>query len=225
MRRGGGGLPCAVKRLAGPPRQAGRSVPGAGTAAGDGALEAALDVAQALALGGPPSGVGLGLGVVAQPHQHHGVQGAVELVVPATVEAMAVTCPDAAGIGLVPARAANAASERNRPGCDQLTSSWAALIGPTPHTSNSQGTAAATSVAISALRLAASASRAWMSWAVARRACTVARCSSDLAGRALSLAQERTCWTVGRDAVAGVPTRPLPVLSAASGLRTPAVTL
>src|SRR5215211_4340526 len=48
-----------------------------------------------------------------------------------------VTCPEEAGIGLVAARAAKAASERRRPACDQLTSTWAALRGPTPGTSSS----------------------------------------------------------------------------------------
>jgi len=38
-----------------------------------------------------------------------------------------VTCPEDAGIGLAPARAANAASDRSRPAYDQLTSTWAAL--------------------------------------------------------------------------------------------------
>jgi hypothetical protein len=42
-----------------------------------------------------------------------------------------VTCPEEAGIGLTPAKAAKAASERTRPGCDQLISTWAALSGPT----------------------------------------------------------------------------------------------
>jgi hypothetical protein len=37
-----------------------------------------------------------------------------------------------------------------------------------------------------------------MRWAVARRARTVARCSSDLAGRLRSVAQERICLAVGR---------------------------
>jgi hypothetical protein len=58
-----------------------------------------------------------------------------------------VTCPEEAGMGLVPARAAKAASERNRPACDQLTSTCAALRGPTPGTSSSHGAAACTSVA------------------------------------------------------------------------------
>jgi hypothetical protein len=42
-----------------------------------------------------------------------------------------VTCPEDAGIGLTPARAAKAASERSRPAWDQLTRIWAPLIGPT----------------------------------------------------------------------------------------------
>jgi hypothetical protein len=45
---------------------------------------------------------------------------------------------------LAPARAAKAASERSRPACDQLTSTWAALIGPTPDSSSSHGATAAT---------------------------------------------------------------------------------
>ena len=46
-----------------------------------------------------------------------------------------VCCPDEAGIGLTPARAANAASDRSRPACDQLTSTWLALSGADgPHT-------------------------------------------------------------------------------------------
>jgi hypothetical protein len=47
-----------------------------------------------------------------------------------------VTCPEDAGIGLAPAKAANAASERSRPAYDQLTRTWAALIGPTPGSSS-----------------------------------------------------------------------------------------
>jgi hypothetical protein len=54
-----------------------------------------------------------------------------------------VTRPEEAGIGLAPARAANAASERSRPAYDQLTRTWAALIGPTPGSSSSHGATAA----------------------------------------------------------------------------------
>ncbi len=57
-------------------------------------------------------------------------------------------CPLLAGKGLVPASAANAASERIRPGCDQLTQSCAATIGPMPGSASSCGTA----LAVRALR-------------------------------------------------------------------------
>jgi hypothetical protein len=40
--------------------------------------------------------------------------------------------PLLAGTGLVPPRAANAASLRHRPGWEKLTMAWAALTGPTP---------------------------------------------------------------------------------------------
>jgi len=65
--------------------------------------------------------------------------------------------PEDAGIGDAPANAANAASERNRPGCDQLISTCAALIGPTPVKASSCGCIAATSGSISASRSLASA--------------------------------------------------------------------
>jgi hypothetical protein len=41
------------------------------------------------------------------------------------------TRPEEASIGAAPASMAKAASERSRPGCDQLTSTWAAVTGPT----------------------------------------------------------------------------------------------
>jgi hypothetical protein len=44
------------------------------------------------------------------------------------------TRPELAGSGATPASAANAASERSRPGCDHAHSSCAATIGPTPST-------------------------------------------------------------------------------------------
>ncbi len=40
--------------------------------------------------------------------------------------------PLLAGSGLVPARAAKAASLRQRPGWEKLTMAWAALTGPMP---------------------------------------------------------------------------------------------
>jgi hypothetical protein len=68
-----------------------------------------------------------------------------------------VTGPEDAGIGLTPATAANAAYDRSRPAYDQLTSTWAALIGPTPGSSSSHGATAATSRSSSARSSAASA--------------------------------------------------------------------
>ena len=43
--------------------------------------------------------------------------------------------PLLAGMGLVPPRAANAASLRHRPGWEKLTTAWAAVTGPTPYRS------------------------------------------------------------------------------------------
>jgi hypothetical protein len=68
-----------------------------------------------------------------------------------------ITCPDAAGVGLTPARAAKAASKRTPRACDQLTSTRAALSGPIPGNSSSQAAAARTSLAISTSSSAASA--------------------------------------------------------------------
>jgi len=49
---------------------------------------------------------------------------------PTPVEAMADDlAEEEAGTGAAPASRAKAASERNRPGWDQLTSSWAAVMG------------------------------------------------------------------------------------------------
>lgn len=42
-------------------------------------------------------------------------------------------------MGLAPARAAKAASLRNRPGCDQAIRIWAAEIGPTPCSASRAG--------------------------------------------------------------------------------------
>jgi hypothetical protein len=60
---------------------------------GDHASQTPFDVAAALALGGAPGNVGAGVGVDPQAHQQDGVQGAVELPVPAPVEAMAGHLP------------------------------------------------------------------------------------------------------------------------------------
>jgi hypothetical protein len=165
---------------------------------GDHASQTPFDVAAAVALGGAPGNVGAGVGVGPQAHQQDGVQGAVELPVPAPVAAMAGHLPrrrrDRVGAG----EGGNRGSDRNRPACDQLISTCAALSGPTPGTSSSQGATAWTRMDGSAWSWSAAACRCWMRWAVARRARTVARCSSDLLGRSRRLAQVRIWLEVGR---------------------------
>ena len=54
--------------------------------------------------------------------------------------------PLLAGSGLVPARAANAASLRQRPGWENDTMAWAALTGPMPRRSVSPGARSSTMV-------------------------------------------------------------------------------
>src|SRR5277367_6667362 len=63
--------------------------------------------------------------------------------------------PDEAGMGQVPASAANAASERTRPGCDHAVKTDAATTEPTPGSSHSSGAVSSTA-ASSALRLSTS---------------------------------------------------------------------
>lgn len=62
----------------------------------------------------------------------YGVQGPVELPVAAAVDPAPVGRPRGSRISETPANEAIAASDRNRPGCDQLTRTWAAVIGPMP---------------------------------------------------------------------------------------------
>jgi hypothetical protein len=49
-------------------------------------------------------------------------------------------------MGATPASMANAASERSRPGCNQLISSGAVVTGPTPGRASSTGASACTTV-------------------------------------------------------------------------------
>jgi hypothetical protein len=49
-------------------------------------------------------------------------------------------------MGAAPASMAKAASERSRPGCDQLISTWAAVMGPMPGWASSAGATARASV-------------------------------------------------------------------------------
>ena len=52
------------------------------------------------------------------------------------------TRPEDASMGAAPASIANAASERSRPGCDQLISTCAPMAGPTPGWASSAGATA-----------------------------------------------------------------------------------
>src|SRR5829696_6968400 len=160
---------------------------------GNSLLQASPDVAEALALGRAPSGIGARVGVVAEPGHHHGVERPVELAVTGAVQPVAGDLPggrrDRAGSGQ--------GSERRLrpqpPACDQLTRTWAALIGPTPGNSSSHGATPATSRSSSARSPAASTASSWTRRAVERNARTVMRCSSDLEGRSRNLAQ-RAIW-------------------------------
>src|SRR5829696_5477373 len=100
--------------------------------AGNGALKAAADLALALALGDAAAGVGPGWPVMDLAEHHDVVQGPVQLPVSAPVEAMADDLARGRRDRGRPASMAKAASERSRPGWDQLISSWAAVMGPMP---------------------------------------------------------------------------------------------
>jgi hypothetical protein len=58
--------------------------------AGNGALEKATDLALALALGDAAAGVGPGRPMVDLAQHHDGVQGPIQLPIPAPIQAMAV---------------------------------------------------------------------------------------------------------------------------------------
>ena len=62
-------------------------------------FKAPANVTIAFPLGPAPGGVGAGVQIVAQPCEHDGVQGAVELAVAAAVAAMADHLPGGGGIG------------------------------------------------------------------------------------------------------------------------------
>src|SRR6476469_1721806 len=91
---------------------------------GDVALEAAADVAVAQALVPALLDVGVGACAVPPAGQHDGVQCPVQLPVTAAVEAVPVGASLLAGSGLAPASAANAASSRHRPTCENDTMAW-----------------------------------------------------------------------------------------------------
>ena len=74
--------------------------------------------------------------------------------------------PEDAGMGLTPARAAKAASERSRPGWDQAVRAMAAVMGPMPVLVRSPAAGVALSRVVMVVRLVASwVSRAVMRWA------------------------------------------------------------
>ena len=85
-------------------------------ASGEIALETALGLALGLSVAGAAKDVFAGWCMAGESGDHHLMKGAVEVPVAAAVEPKRVTCPLLAGNGLVPARAANAASNRIRPG-------------------------------------------------------------------------------------------------------------
>jgi hypothetical protein len=113
---------------------------------GDGADQAAIDLAVGLALGAPALGIGPGRRVVAQPGQDDEVQGRVELAVPGAVE------PNPHGLAAggrdraAPPRIAKVASLGQRPAYDQAHSMLAATIGPTRCWRSRSGRQARTSV-------------------------------------------------------------------------------
>ena len=150
---------------------------------GDDRFKAPPGLAGGLAVGGAAGEVGAGIRVHAGAGQGDGVQGPVELAVAGSAEAVAVVSPEDAWMGAAPEKAANAASERNRPVCDQLIRTWAALIAPTPGSASSCGWAEVTSRVISRSRSSASARSVMMRLAVDRRAVTVTRCSMLCDGR------------------------------------------
>ena len=96
--------------------------------------EASPDVVDALALGPPPGGIGAGIGVVAEPGHHHGMQGAVELAVTRAVQPMPGDLPrgrrDRVGAGQGSERGLRAQpAAHRRPDRDHPAVSTSGLIG------------------------------------------------------------------------------------------------
>lgn len=86
----------------------------------DVALEAASNLAVGLALGTPSVSILAGCWIVAGAGKRDDVERAVELPVAAAIESVTVLAlAYVAGSGATPASRANAASLRQRPGCDQ----------------------------------------------------------------------------------------------------------
>ncbi len=105
------------------------------------------------------------------------MQGAVELAVAAAAEAVADRLAARGGQRCDAGEASEAASERTRSRCDQVTISCAATIGPTPGSSSSSGTSARTWPRISRSSSSASAVAASIRRASERRTSTIASSS------------------------------------------------
>ena len=130
---------------------------GAVELAGDVALEAAADLAGGLALGGAAGDVGPGaLGQQRMRVMAMVCRARLSARSPPRLSRWRTVRPLLASRGLVPARAANAASLRQRPGWEKQTMAWAALTGPMPRRSVSPGARSST-MACSWARLALSA--------------------------------------------------------------------
>ena len=86
----------------------------------DNAFEAAFRFSAGFAFTGAFGDVGAGVGVDACSGDNDGVQRPVELRSPERLRRCRLVSPEDAGMGAAPEKVANAASDRNRPGWDQL---------------------------------------------------------------------------------------------------------
>lgn len=124
---------------------------------GDDPFEAPLRFTHRFAFGDAPGEIVLGGGMDTRAGQHDGVESAVELSIAGSDEPMTGGQPgggrDRCGAG----ESAKAASDRNRPACDQLIRTWAALIAPMPGSASSWGRLAVTRWVSSCSRSSASA--------------------------------------------------------------------
>jgi len=98
-----------------------------------------------------------------------------------------VTRPEDACSGVVPASIANAAADRQRPGCDQETSSCAAATGPTPNSASSSGIHDPTRAA---------------SWALFAARCPSSRRTTPASWARLVVSTSSAVWSVGASSVA-----------------------
>jgi hypothetical protein len=165
--------------------------------AGDVADQRAFDLAVGLALGAPALGIGPGRRVIAQPGQDDEVQRLVELAVPGAVEpnphGLAAGGRDRGGA----AQDREAASLGQRPACNQVHSTLAATIGPTPCWRSRSGRQARTSVVMAPVCSAISRSSSCARRAKAGRLAAVAVVSASQSPRWRSCPQVPvSCWVV-----------------------------